>query len=448
MNTENHPHRFRGVFATACLIIASTALVNDAYAVTQPAQAKVDKTNSLDYIVAIVNDDVITSYELQQEMHIIKKQLTAQRTRMPPDDVLRKQVLDRMVVYRIELQLAARSHIQVEDERLNQAIENMAKQNGMSLSGFRDAVQSDGVNFTDYRERVRDEMTISRLQQRQVANRITVSDQEVDEFLSNQNVQESGSEEYHLFHILKVVPEAAGAETIQQVKAQAQGILNELRLGADFQSTAIAKSDGQQALSGGDLGWRKLIELPTLFADLVRRMKPGDVSDLIRSPSGFHIVKLQEIRTVEPKHIVKQTQVRHILIKTSDAQSEKDAEIRAEQLKRRIDSGEDFAELAKVHSDDKASAMEEGNLGWINPGNMVKEFEDAMNGLDEGQVSDPVLSPFGWHIIQVQKRRDFDNTEEYQKNKARDTIRQRKLEPAIANWLRRIRDEAFVEVRL
>ena len=403
---------------------------------------------TLDRVVAVVNDDVITQLELQSEMQNIKQQLRAQRMALPSDDVLQKQILERMIVLNIQLQDAERRHIRVDEETVSNTVENIARQNNMTLMQFSQALRSDGIDYAQFRKRIGDELTINRLQQREVANRVTVTEQEVDDFLASQESQGSSNDEYRIAHILVSVPEAATAERIQAAKQKAQKMLDELNKGADFAQLAIAQSDGQQALQGGDLGWRTRAQIPSLFAKLVDQMEIGQVSDAIRSPSGFHIIKLMEKRSNETQHVVNQTKVRHILIKPDLILSSSEAKKRIEQLKQRIEGGEDFAELATSHSADKGSASQGGDLGWVNPGVMVKPFEDAMNALTIGEISDPVQTQFGWHILQVLDRRQFDDTEEYRRNQAREAVRQRKIEPAMANWLRRIRDEAFVEVRL
>ncbi|MGD8567246.1 MAG: peptidylprolyl isomerase [Gammaproteobacteria bacterium] len=408
----------------------------------------VDKSGAFDRIVAIVNDDVITQQELTFEMNAVKQQLRQNRTPVPSDDVLQKQVLDRLVLMRIQLQRADKRLIKVDDESLNLAIENIARQNGLGLPEFRQALESSGLSYSEYRERVRDEITISRLQQRQVQRKINVTDQEIDDFLANRDLQDRSNEEYELQHILFEVPEAANAERIQQAKQKAKEVLQKLKEGADFTQMAIANSDGQQALSGGDIGWRKLAEIPSLFADLVVNMKVGDLSGIIRSPSGFHIIKLTDKRSGEKQHIVQQTKVRHILIKPNDLLSDEEARKRLVQLKQRIESGESFTKIATAHSDDKGSAADGGNLGWVNPGTMVKEFEDAMNDLKPGEISDPVKTRFGWHLIEVEDRRKHDNTEQFLRERARDYLRQQKLGPALQTWLRQIKDESFVDVRL
>ncbi len=410
--------------------------------------AAVEKSNALDRIVAIVNDDVITSSELDAELNIIKQQLSQQQTQLPPDSVLKKQVLDRLVITRIQLQYAEKRLLKVDDESLNKAIENIANQNGLDLVGFRRALEANGLDYSEYRDRVRNEMVIARLQQREVQRRINVTEEEVEDFLANKGLQDNSNEEYRLQHILLVVPEAAAAERIQAEKQKAQQLLTQLRSGADFTQMAISESDGQQALNGGDLGWRKLEEIPTIFSDSVRNMQVGEISDVIRSPSGFHIIKLAEKRSGDAQHIVSQTLARHILIQPNELVSSKEALERIQQLKQRIDNGEDFAQIASANSDDKASAAEGGSLGWVNPGVMVKEFEDAMNRLQPGEVSDPVKTRFGWHIIKIEDRRQHDNTEEFAKRQARESILQQKMGPALENWIRQIKAEAFVQLRL
>ena len=406
------------------------------------------KNNAINSIVAIVNDGVITSGELNKELEIIKAQLRQQQRQLPPDDVIKKQVLDRMVLVRLQLQMAERGLLTIDDESLTRAIANIAEQNGMELSQFRRALESGGMDYSEYRDRIKDEMLISRLQQRQVQRKISVTDQEISDFLANQELREGSDDEYRLQHILFVVPEAANANRIQEVKTKAENILAQLKNGEDFAQMAISHSDGQQALEGGDLGWRKLAETPSLFADLITKMKPGDISDIVRSPSGFHIIKLAEMRSSEAQHIVEQTRARHILLEVNELVSSEESKTRLLQLKQRIDGGEDFAQLAIAHSNDKGSAGDGGSLGWVNPGTMVKEFEDAMNKLQPGEISGPVRTRFGWHLIKVEERRKYDNTEQFMKNKARQFIQQQKLGPALNNWLRQIRDEAFVELRL
>jgi peptidyl-prolyl cis-trans isomerase SurA len=406
------------------------------------------KGDKLDFIVAIVNEDIITRHELDSEIKTVFRQLRQRGTNVPDSAALGKQVLNRLILQRIQLQTAKRGHIQITDETLNRAVENIAKQNKIVIDDFPRVLKREGVDYSAFRERIRNDLVIGRLQQRQVRNRVIVTEQEIKNFLDNQRVQGTASDEYKLGHILVILPEAASAEEIQKARKEAEVLLHQLSEGADFGEIAITTSAGQQALSGGDLGWRKVAQLPIIFANTVFAMKVGDVSALIRSPSGFHIIKLMDKRRNEPQHIVQQTKARHILIKPSSDVSIEQAKTRLQQLKLRIDAGEDFAVLAKAHSQDKTSAKLGGELGWVNPGVMVKEFEKTMNSLSVGKMAGPFQSRFGWHLLQVQQRREHDDTKNFEQNKTRELIRQRKMEPALENWLRRIRDEAFVEVRI
>ncbi len=411
-------------------------------------QAKLAVENPLDRIVAVVNDEVITALELKAEMGLIKKQLSQQNTQLPSDAVLEKQLLDRMILRRIQLQMAKRSSIRVDDDMLNRTLENIAAQNRMSLSQFRSALQSEDINFESFRENMRDEITVNRLQQRQVRSRIVVTQQEIDNFINNQKLRGGEDKEYHLGHILVSVPEAASAQEIKTARTKAEKIVQDLRANADFAQTAISLSDGQQALEGGDLGWRRADALPSLFADWVVQQNVNNVSDALRSPSGFHIIKMLDIRDNQPQHMITQTHARHILIKPFDETENSDARARLEKIRERIIAGEDFGALAKAHSDDPGSGAEGGELGWVNPGEMVPNFEQGMNALDVGELSELVRSRFGWHLIQVLERRKQDVTEQVRNKNANDAIRARKLDPAMQAWVRRIRDEAFVQNRL
>jgi len=425
------------------LLCASSAL-----AAEQADHGSHAKGELLDRVVALVNDDVITELELDAEVDLIKGQLLAQNTRLPPAEVLRKQILDRMVLRRIQLQMAKRAHISVDDETLNRTLESIARQNGLSLMEFRDVLERQGMTYERFRENMRDEITINRLQKRQVHDRINITPQEIDAFRANQALQTGMQYEYKLGHILISVPEAASPETIGAAREKAGQVVARLRAGADFAETAVAVSDGRQALEGGSLGWREATALPTLFADWVEGREVGAISDPIRSPSGFHIIKLLDKRSNQPQLMITQTHARHILIRFDDPTRSARARQRIEDLKLRIESGEDFAELARANSDDPGSGAEGGDLGWVNPGTMVEPFENAMNALPVGKISEPILTRFGWHIIEVLGRRQQDHTEEMLRNKARQAIRASKLEPAMQAWLRRLRDEAYVELRL
>ncbi|MEJ2564683.1 MAG: peptidylprolyl isomerase [Gammaproteobacteria bacterium] len=401
----------------------------------------------VDKIVAVVNDDVITSTELANRLHSIKEQLKNQSAPIPPDADLKRQVLDRMILASLQLQLADKNGIRVDDETLNRTIERIAQDNKLTLPQFRSVLEREGYDFATFREDIRREITISRVQQRQVNDRITVTDQEIDNFLAAQRAHGNTGAEYHLAHILIAVPDAASAERIQAARRRAEDVLKRLRAGANFQETAIAMSDGQQALQGGDLGWRKAEELPTLFVEPVMHMKTGDISDLIRSPSGFHIIKLLDQRN-DQRHIVTQTHARHILIRTDELTNDAAARARLNDIRKHVQDGADFGELARKFSSDTATATNGGDLGWVNPGDMVPSFQAQMDKLATGELSQPFKTRFGWHIVQVLGRRRHDDTTAFVRSQARKAIRQRKAEEELQSWLARLRDDAYVENRL
>lgn len=407
------------------------------------------KEQTLDRIVAVVNDDVITELELQEELSAVKRQLSAMKqTNLPDDKTLANQVLERLVVMRIQLQEAEKRHIQVNDEMLNSAMENIAKRNQMTITQLRLAMENDGIVFESFRENLRDQLIINQLQQRDVNNNIHITEQEIDTFIKNRSLRGDSNEQYQLQHILISVPEAATAKDIADAHKRIEELRQKALAGENFSQLAIAYSQGQQALEGGDLGFRKYEQLPSLFADLVLNMKVGDISDVIKSPSGFHLIRLENKRADVPQRIVRQTKVRHILIRPSELVDSAQAKLKIEELRDRIKAGEDFAQLAKTHSEDKVSSANGGDLGWVNPGVMEKDFETAMDKLAVNELSPPVQTQYGWHLIQVLGRRDHNDTDAFQRNQARDFLLQRKLEPAVENWRRRLRDEAFVRVTL
>jgi len=404
--------------------------------------------SNVDRIIAVVNEDVILESELNNRLRTVKGQLQQRNTKAPPDDVLRRQVLERLVISHLQLQVAERTGIRVDDKSLNASVRGIANQNGMSLSEFRAAIERDGFNFSVFREDIRKEMIVSRLMQRRVRQRINITDQEIDNFLATNKNRNKDNKEYRLSHILVSLPEAANAQQVDNAATKVNDVIQQLRAGANFKQVAAASSDGQQAFNGGDLGWRKSAQLPSIFADITTTMQKGDISDAIRSPSGFHVIMLADVRGVEQRHLVKQSLARHILIRQNELTSNDDARTRLQQLLIRLEAGEDFASLARAHSDDRGSAAQGGELGWSSPGALVPRFEQAMNKLSPGQISQPFRTQFGWHIVQLLERREHDDTDAFLRSKARKFIRDRKTEDATQSWIRRIRDEAFVEFRL
>jgi len=422
------------IITICCLLIA-----------TVPAVAEIQV---LDYIVAIVNDDVIVNSTLQEKVQLVLDKWRQKNRRMPPRAQLEKQVLEELIITTLQLQVAKRTGIQIEDSRLNEQLRDIAAQNQMDLQSFRDQVEREGHSFVYFRETLREQMILRALQKRQVVNRITVTEREIDNFLANQIQQGTASNEYHIWHILIATPEAASPEEIKAKEQKAQKVLAKLKAGADFQEMAISVSDARQVIeSAGDLGWRKAGELPTLFNNVINNMAVGEIQGLLRNPSGFHIIKLVDKRDGE-KSIITQTQARHILIKTNALVSDSEAQKRLEELKYRIEQGDDFAKLARAYSQDPLSAAKGGSLDWINPGDLVAEFEDVMDSLSENQVSEPFKSRYGWHIVQVLARREHDNTKKAIRVKAEQQIRQRKFEAELQSWQRQLREEAYVEYRL
>jgi len=401
----------------------------------------------IDRIVAVVNDDVVMASELNDKIQSVKERLQQQGTPLPPDPVLKKQVLDRLIMTKLQLQMADRTGIKVDDETLNRTISNIAAQNKVSLSDFRKILEKDGYSYDQFRDDIRNQIKISRLRQRAVDDRVYVTDREINNYLATQEHQGQTEQEYHLAHILIAMPPSPSAKQLDETRKKAEMVLQKLKSGSDFAEVAASYSDGQQALDGGDLGWRKSSEVPTLFTDIVADMKKGDVSNLIRSPSGYHIIKLLGVRDTK-KMVITQTHARHILIKTNELTSDKDAVQRLKQLRKRIEGGADFGDLARANSNDTMSAAQGGDLGWVNPGDLVPQFEDVMNSLKPGQISQPFKTRFGWHIVQVLGRRKHDSTNDIRRARAREAIRKRKVEEARENWLRELRDDAYVEYRL
>ncbi|MDH5409433.1 MAG: peptidylprolyl isomerase [Gammaproteobacteria bacterium] len=410
--------------------------------------ATTKKVIELDQIIAVVNTDIITKTELDRRAFIIRQQFKQKKSSMPPDSVLKKQVLERLILEKIQMQRAERRGIRIGDEDINRVIQNIAKENKLSLQEFRKVLAKDGVPFAEFRDNMKNQMASDRLRKVEVERQVTVTPQEVNNFLSQSAKSGKGKLEYHLRHILIAIPEAATPEQIQLSQKKAEQILTSIKKGADFAQTAIAKSNGQNALQGGDLGWLKTGQLPTVFADIVLQMKPGETSQPIRSSSGYHIIQLEGTRSKNKKHKVKQTLARHILIRTNQLTSDDDAKQKLNKLRKQILAGADFGKLAKSHSDDKGSAIEGGSLGWVNPGMMVKKFDKVMNETKEGVISQPFRTQFGWHILQVMSRRSHDNSQEQERIQAHQQIHQRKVNEATENWFRRIRDEAYVEYRL
>lgn len=401
---------------------------------------------SLDRIVAVVDDDVVLNSELTQRVSDIKKQLAQNHTPSPPDQILHDQVLERLILESIQLQMADRMGIRIDDTALNEAIGNIARQNGMTTEQFQQATSQEGITFTRVREQIRHEMIISQLRQKRVGSRIQISEQDIKNFFASETAKKEMAADYRLSHILVSLPENPTEEQRKQAEQKALDVYKQASAGGDFKELAIHYSEAQNALEGGDLGWRPAAQLPTLFADVVVNMHKNDVSKPISSPSGFHIIKVTDMRG-GTEHVVPQTLVRHILIKPNEIRTPVAAKQLVFEIKSRIEKGEKFEELAKTYSDDPGSARNGGDLGWTNPGTMVQQFEATMNKLSVNQISEPFETQFGWHILQVQGRRNQDMSEEFRNNQARNILFKRKFEEELDSWLREIRQEAYVDIK-
>ena len=401
----------------------------------------------LDRILAVVDEDVVMQSELQEQMERVRMQLRQQGTQMPPTAVLERQVMERLVLEKIQLQLADRVGVEVEEESLDRAVNDIAKRNNVTMDQFKQIIESEGHRIEYFREQIRQEIVMAKLRKTEVDNRVKVRDREIENFLINEFSDETSTLEYRLAHILISTPDGADNAEIQAAREKAKDAVRRIDTGGDFGAIAISVSDGQTALDKGDLGWRKAEQIPSLFADAVSAMDVGDSSGVITSPSGYHIVKLTDRRQGD-QVMVEQHKVRHILIKPNELISPDQALVRVSQLKVRLDGGDDFAQLARTNSDDRGSALDGGDLGWVGLGKMVPEFEEVMTVMGIGVVSAPFRTEFGFHLLEVLDRREYDGTEEVKRDRARQAIRQRKIDEKRQSWLRRLRDEAYVEYRV
>ena len=400
----------------------------------------------LDRIIAVVDDDVVMQSELEEQVQRVRAQLRQQGAQLPPTSVLERQVMERLVLEKIQLQLADRHGVEVKENALDQAVDDIASRNNLSPEQFREILESEGFAFDSFRQQIKQEIMLAQLRRKEVDRRVKVRRVEIDNYLKNELVSESSALEYRLAHILIAIPSGATEAEQQAMREKAEDIAARVAAGDDFGDLAISVSDGQQALERGDLGWRKGGQIPTLFADSVSNMEVGEVSPIITSPSGYHLIKLSDKRTGE-KVMVQQHNVRHILVKPNELVTRAQALQRLKQLRLRLEGGDDFANLAKTHSDDRATALEGGSLGWVAKGKMVPEFEQTMTTIDLHEISKPFRSEFGYHILEVIERRVIDGTDEVKRDRARRAIRERKVGDRLQTWLRRLRDEAYVEYR-
>ena len=403
----------------------------------------------IDRIVAIVNKDVITQHDLEERVTLVISQLKRQNTPLPAADVLERQVLERMITDRVQVQFALETGVRVDDLQLDRTVGMIAEQNRMSLADFRRALEREGVPFDKFREDIRREILISRLKEREVDSKIQIGESEIDNFLEEVKSTPQGTE-FNISHILVSVPESASPEQIEMRLKRAQEAAARAKGGADFAQVAVSYSDAADALAGGGMGWRPQDRLPELFAVTLAKMKPGDVSEVLRSPAGFHVLKLVDRRggSTGAAFVVEQTNPRHILVRVTEVVSEAEARRRIGVLRQRIADGANFAEIARLNSDDTGSATRGGDLGWVVPGDLVPEFERAMNELKPNELSQLVRTPFGVHLIQVLGRRAADVSGDRKRVEARKVLRDRRADEAYQEWVRQLRDRAYVELRL
>jgi peptidyl-prolyl cis-trans isomerase SurA len=410
-----------------------------------PARADANAV-ALDRVLVVVNDEAITQWDMNEQRRILLQQMKASKIQPPSNDVLEKQVLERLIIERAVLQYAKETGIRVDDTTVERTILRVAEENKLPPEDFRKVLEREGIPYANYREDIRRQIIIQRVRDREVDSKVTVSDAEVDNYLATVASQAGGEDEYLLSHIYVTVPEQASPDVVAASRRRAEQALTEVKSGKDFAEVAATYSSASDASSGGNLGWRTRARLPTVFADVVRSMKPGEVSGILRSAGGFHVVKLVEERNRNQPTVVSQTHARHILIKVNEQVSESDGKARIDRLRERLVGGASFEDLARANSEDTSGAKG-GDLGWISPGDTVPDFEHAMDKLAVNEISQPIRTPFGWHLIQVVERRKQDVTQERRRDEARKAIRQRKSDEQFDEFVRQLRDRTYVEYK-
>jgi peptidyl-prolyl cis-trans isomerase SurA len=401
----------------------------------------------LDRVAAVVNDGVVLESEVDDQLNAVKERLRSQGQQMPPDSVLRQQIVEHLVVQEVEMQHADHAGLKISDEILNNAMTEVAQRNGITLQQLPQALQSQGVDYASYRDSMRRELTLRLLQQRDVVQRISITPREIDTYLDRQTRHPSANAEYNVSHILIAVPQEATTAQLEAAQKKADDVSTRARNGEDFAKLAIANSNAQTALDGGELGWRKGTELPTVLADTVLGLKAGEVSAPIRAPTGFHIVRLNDMRTTQKNDVVEQVHVRHILMRTNELQDDATVKQKLENIRKRILGGEDFAGLATTSSQDVGSAADGGDLGWSTTDQFVPDFAKVVNDAKVDEISEPFHTQYGWHVVQVLGRRKYDDTKELQRKEAADQIRASKVDEETELWLRRLRDDAYVDLK-
>lgn len=430
--------------AAALALLAAGGLSLEAKAQTREFQGQ---GQLLDRVAAVVNDGVVLESEVDDQLASLKDRLHSQGQQMPPDAVMRQQIVEHLIVEEAEMQRADRAGLKISDETLNNALTEVAQRNGISLQQLPQALAAQGIDYASYRDSMRRDLTLRLLQQRDVVARITITPREIDQYLDRQAHHPSANAEYNVSHILIAVPQEATTAQLEAAQKKANEVYERAKAGEDFAKLAIANSNAQTALDGGALGWRKGTELPTVLADTVLNLKAGEVAAPIRAPTGFHIVRLNEVRNIEKKDVVEQIHVRHILMHTNELQDDATVKLKLENIRKRILGGEDFAAVAQVSSQDPGSAADGGDLDWTTPDTFVPDFAKAVDALQVNEISEPFHTQYGWHIVQLLGRRKFDDTKEIQRKDAADQIRASKVDEETELWLRRLRDDAYVDLK-
>ena len=434
------------IFVLASWLVMGLALT----ATTAVAQTRELSSSGvlLDRIAAVVNDGVVLASQLDAQTDEIITRLRQQKTELPPRNVLRKQILERLIIEEVQMQRASRLGIEVSEEMLNGALEDVGKRNNIPFPDLPRALAQQGIDYRDYRDEIRKQMTLQMLRQRDVIARVIISPRELDQFMARQQNAPDQNSEYNISHILISVPVTASPEQVEAREQRAKEVYDKAKAGDDFAQLAVTYSESSTNIEGGSLGWRRGPQLPSIIADKIQQMKAGEVSEPIRTPSGFHLFRLNEVRGGQQQAVIAQVHARHILLKTSDLEDDQTVQTKLASIRERVLNGEDFGAIAAVTSQDPGSAADGGDLGWSGPGSFVPEFEKQINALKENEISAPFHTQYGWHIVQLLGRRDHDATEDVKRQHAYAELRDAKAEEDTELWLRRLRDEAFVEYRM
>ena len=440
-----HLLRARTFALASWFVVGLTLTVSTAFAQTRELSSS---GVLLDRIAAVVNDGVVLVSQLDEQTDEIIQRLRQQKTELPPRNVLRKQILERLIIEEVQMQRASRLGIEVSEEMLNGALEDVGKRNNIPFPDLPRALAQQGIDYRDYRDEIRKQMTLQMLRQRDVIARVNISPRELDQFMARQQNAPDQNSEYNISHILISVPVTASPEQVEAREQRAKEVYDKAKAGDDFAQLAVTYSESSTNIEGGSLGWRRGPQLPSIIADKIQQMKAGEVSEPIRTPSGFHLFRLNEVRGGQQQAVIAQVHARHILLKTSDLEDDQTVQTKLASIRERVLNGEDFGAIAAVTSQDPGSAADGGDLGWSGPGSFVPEFEKQINALKENEISAPFHTQYGWHIVQLLGRRDHDATEDVKRQHAYAELRDAKAEEDTELWLRRLRDEAFVEYRM